>query len=80
MNIVLTLIALPKYSDNQVHATLGPMMYDPNVFTINLEQLLSSAPIGELQVINPTHYADDDRPIQIRPLAYYKSQSRMLEH
>jgi Ca2+-dependent lipid-binding protein len=23
------------------------MMYDPNVFTINLEQLLSSAPIGK---------------------------------
>jgi Ca2+-dependent lipid-binding protein len=37
-----------------VHATLGPMMYDPNVFTLNLEQLLSGAPadtaIGVLQV------------------------------
>jgi Ca2+-dependent lipid-binding protein len=36
------------------HATLGPMMYDPNVFTLNLEQLLSGAPldtaIGVLQV------------------------------
>jgi len=36
------------------HATLGPMMYDPNVFTLNLEQLLSGAPldaaIGVVQV------------------------------
>ncbi len=36
------------------HSTLGPMMYDPNVFTLNLEQLLSGAPldsaIGVLQV------------------------------
>ncbi len=36
------------------HATLGPMMYDPNVFTLNLEQLLSGTPldtsIGVLQV------------------------------
>ncbi|KAF9229629.1 tricalbin [Gyrodon lividus] len=37
-----------------VHATLGPMMYDPNVFTLNLEQLLSGTPldaaIGVVQV------------------------------
>ncbi|GLB36472.1 putative tricalbin [Lyophyllum shimeji] len=36
------------------HGTLGPMMYDPNVFTLNLEQLLSGKPldtaIGVLQV------------------------------
>ncbi len=36
------------------HGTLGPMMYDPNVFTLNLEQLLSGTPldsaIGVLQV------------------------------
>lgn len=36
------------------HATLGPMMYEPNVFTLNLEQLLSGKPldaaIGVLQV------------------------------
>jgi len=36
------------------HATLGPMMYDPNVFTLNLEQMLSGKPldaaIGVLQV------------------------------
>jgi len=37
-----------------VHSSLGPMMYDPNVFTLNLEQLLSGEPldtaIGVLQV------------------------------
>jgi len=37
-----------------VHSTLGPMMYDPNVFTLNLEQLLSGEPldqaVGVLQV------------------------------
>jgi Ca2+-dependent lipid-binding protein len=36
------------------HATLGPMMYDPNVFTLNLEQLLSGTPldaaIGVVQI------------------------------
>jgi len=33
---------------------MGPMMYDPNVFTLNLEQMLSGTPldaaIGVLQV------------------------------
>jgi len=37
------------------HGTLGPMMYDPNMFTLNLEQLLSGKPldaaIGVIQVI-----------------------------
>ena len=37
-----------------VHGTLGPMMYEPNYFTLNLEQLLSGTPIdtaiGVLQV------------------------------
>jgi Ca2+-dependent lipid-binding protein len=28
-----------------IHSILGPMMYQPNVFTLNLEQLLSGAPI-----------------------------------
>lgn len=27
-----------------VHGTLGSMMYDPNVFTPNLQQLLSGVP------------------------------------
>jgi len=37
------------------HATLGPMMYDPNVFTLNLEQMLSGKPldaaIGVIEVV-----------------------------
>ena len=28
-----------------IHSILGPMMYDPNVFTLNIEQLLSGAPV-----------------------------------
>jgi len=31
--------------DDMTHATLGPMMYDPNVFTLNLEQMLSGKPL-----------------------------------
>lgn len=38
-----------------VHGTLEPMMYDPNYFTLNLEQILSGVPldaaIGVLQVV-----------------------------
>lgn len=30
---------------NQIHASLGPMMYDPNSFTLSLEQMLSGAPV-----------------------------------
>lgn len=45
---------LENFINNQIHAVLGPMMYDPNQFTIDLEQLLSSAPIdtaiGVLQI------------------------------
>lgn len=37
------------------HATIGPLMYDPNVFTLNLEQMLSGKPldaaIGVVQII-----------------------------
>ncbi|KAH7918365.1 tricalbin, partial [Leucogyrophana mollusca] len=45
---------LSAFIRDMVHATLGPMMYDPNVFTLNLEQLLSGTPldaaIGVVQV------------------------------
>ncbi|KAF7437156.1 hypothetical protein PC9H_003992 [Pleurotus ostreatus] len=45
---------LSSFIREMTHATLGPMMYDPNVFTLNLEQLLSGTPldtsIGVLQV------------------------------
>ncbi|KAG9128333.1 hypothetical protein FRC07_000841 [Ceratobasidium sp. 392] len=45
---------LAPFIRDTVHSILGPMMYDPNVFTLNLEQMLSGAPldaaIGVLQV------------------------------
>jgi hypothetical protein len=45
---------LQTFIRDMVHATLSPMMYDPNVFTLNLEQLLSGLPldtaIGVIQV------------------------------
>ncbi|WRT70761.1 uncharacterized protein IL334_007760 [Kwoniella shivajii] len=36
---------LAPFIREQVHANLGPMMYDPNVFTIDLQQLLSGTPL-----------------------------------
>ncbi|WWD07266.1 hypothetical protein V865_005363 [Kwoniella europaea PYCC6329] len=36
---------LAPFIRDQVHANLGPMMYDPNVFTIDLQQLLSGTPL-----------------------------------
>jgi Ca2+-dependent lipid-binding protein len=36
---------LAPFIRDQVHANLGPMMYDPNVFTIDLEALLSGTPL-----------------------------------
>ncbi|KAJ7456618.1 C2 domain-containing protein [Mycena latifolia] len=45
---------LSSFIREMTHATLAPIMYDPNVFTLNLEQLLSGAPldtaIGVIQV------------------------------
>ncbi|KAJ7693677.1 C2 domain-containing protein [Mycena rosella] len=45
---------LSSFIRDMTHATLAPVMYDPNVFTLNLEQLLSGAPldtaIGVIQV------------------------------
>ena len=45
---------LSTFIREMVHATLGPMMYEPHVFTLNLEQLMSGVPrdtsIGVLQV------------------------------
>ncbi|KAF8559381.1 tricalbin [Imleria badia] len=45
---------LSEFIREMIHASLGPMMYDPNVFTLNLEQLLSGIPldaaIGVIQV------------------------------
>lgn len=36
---------LATFIRDQVHANLGPMMYDPNVFTIDLQALLSGTPL-----------------------------------
>ncbi|MBW0587502.1 hypothetical protein O181_127217 [Austropuccinia psidii MF-1] len=51
LNIIPGLLS---FIESQVHATLGPIMYDPNVFTLNLEQMLAGAlvdsAIGVLQV------------------------------
>ncbi|CAO1613293.1 unnamed protein product [Sympodiomycopsis kandeliae] len=45
---------LSNFIREQVHANLGPMLYYPNMFTINLEELLSGTPLdtasGVLQV------------------------------
>ncbi|KAN0064038.1 Tricalbin-2 [Thecaphora frezii] len=45
---------LSDFIQGQIHANLGPMMYHPNVFTINLEELMSGTPLdtacGVLQV------------------------------
>jgi len=36
---------LSSFIHETIHSVLSPMMYDPNVFTLNLEQLLSGAPV-----------------------------------
>ncbi|KAG6866873.1 hypothetical protein C0991_008810 [Blastosporella zonata] len=45
---------LSSFIRDMTHGTLGPMMYDPNVFTLNLEQMLSGKPldtaVGVIQV------------------------------
>lgn len=45
---------LSNFIRDQVHANLGPMLYYPNMFTVNLEELLSGTPLdtasGVLQV------------------------------
>ncbi|KAH9948433.1 C2 domain-containing protein [Amylocystis lapponica] len=51
---IASIPGLSSFIRDMVHGSLGPMMYDPNVFTLNLEQLLSGEPldtaIGVLQV------------------------------
>lgn len=45
---------LASFIRDTTNSILGPMMYDPNVFTLNLEQLLSGKPldaaIGVVQI------------------------------
>ncbi|KAI1797561.1 tricalbin [Ganoderma leucocontextum] len=51
---VASIPGLSAFIRDTVHGVLGPMMYEPNVFTLNLEQMLSGEPIdtaiGVLQV------------------------------
>lgn len=46
---------LSTFIRDMTHGTLGPMMYDPNIFSLNLEQMLSGKPldaaIGIIQVV-----------------------------
>ncbi|KAF8624817.1 hypothetical protein AX15_005704 [Amanita polypyramis BW_CC] len=48
---------LSSFVRETTHATLRPMMYDPNVFTLNLEQLLSGKPLdAAIGVVKITLY------------------------
>ena len=51
---VASLPGLSGFIQNQVHSNLGPMMYNPNQFSLNLEELMSGSPLdstaGVLQV------------------------------
>ncbi|WFD25631.1 hypothetical protein MNAN1_000594 [Malassezia nana] len=51
---VAALPGLSGFIHNQVHSALGPMMYSPNQFSLNLEELMSGTPLdataGVLQV------------------------------
>ena len=51
---IASIPGLSSFIRDTTHSILGPMMYKPNVFTLNLEQLMSGVPldtaIGVLQV------------------------------
>lgn len=49
---------LAPFIRDQVHANLGPMMYDPNVFTIDLEALLSGSPLDSAIGVLKVHITD----------------------
>jgi Ca2+-dependent lipid-binding protein len=42
---IMQIPGLSSYILETIHSILGPMMYAPKAFTINLEQQLSGAPI-----------------------------------
>ncbi|KAI0274871.1 tricalbin [Gloeopeniophorella convolvens] len=42
---MMNIPGLSSFIRDTIHSILGPMMYDPNVFTLNLEQLLSGTPV-----------------------------------
>ncbi|KAG2023600.1 transmembrane protein [Coprinopsis cinerea AmutBmut pab1-1] len=51
---IASIPGLSSFIRDTTHSILGPMMYDPNIFTLNLEQLLSGQPldtaVGVVQV------------------------------
>ncbi|KAH8835823.1 C2 domain-containing protein [Flagelloscypha sp. PMI_526] len=51
---IASIPGLSSFIRDTTHDLLGPMMYDPNIFTLNLEQIMSGKPldtaIGVLQV------------------------------
>ncbi|KIM32474.1 hypothetical protein M408DRAFT_327029 [Serendipita vermifera MAFF 305830] len=51
---IASIPGLSSFIRDTTHSILGPMMYKPNVFTLNLEQLMSGVPldtaIGVLQI------------------------------
>lgn len=51
---IASIPGLSSFIRDTTHGVLGPMMYKPNVFTLNLEQLMSGVPldtaIGVLQI------------------------------
>lgn len=49
---------LSPFIRDQVHSNLGPMMYDPNVFTIDLEALLSGTPLDSAIGVLKVHIID----------------------
>ncbi|KAG6869143.1 hypothetical protein C0993_012241 [Termitomyces sp. T159_Od127] len=54
LNTFTQVPGLSSFIRDMTHGILGPMMYDPNVFTLNLEQMLSGKPldtaVGVVQV------------------------------
>ncbi|KAG6893895.1 hypothetical protein C0992_008263 [Termitomyces sp. T32_za158] len=54
LNTLTQVPGLSSFIRDMTHGILGPMMYDPNVFTLNLEQMLSGKPldtaVGVVQV------------------------------
>ncbi|KAH9081855.1 tricalbin [Lactarius deliciosus] len=55
---MMNIPGLSSFIRDMIHSILGPMMYDPNVFTLNLEQLLSGAPVdAAIGVIKVTVYS-----------------------
>ncbi|KAI9462339.1 tricalbin [Lactarius psammicola] len=54
---MMNIPGLSSFILDTIHSILGPMMYEPNVFTLNLEQLLSGAPVdAAIGVIKVTVY------------------------